>query len=95
VEPVEVFAEIAPGGMQYTVIVIVPERDGKNYASSHVMLDIAQGSFTAAVYRTALIVALEEFFGRRSANARHCQKEWPSERVDQAVAEMVPNRELN
>ena len=48
------FAEIAPGGMQYSVIVIVPERDGKNYASSHVMLDIVQGSFTTAVYRTAI-----------------------------------------
>ena len=58
------FAEIAPGGMQYSVIVIVPERDGKNHASSHVMLDIAQGSFTTTVYRTALIVALKEFFGR-------------------------------
>jgi len=54
VELVEVFAEIAPGGMQYSVIVIVPERDGKNYASSHVMLDIAQGSFTTTVYRTAI-----------------------------------------
>ena len=53
-ELVEVFAEIAPGGMQYSVIVIVPERDGKNYASSHVMLDIVQGSFTTAVYRTAI-----------------------------------------
>jgi hypothetical protein len=65
------------------------------------MFDIAQDPFMASVYRTALIVALEEFFGRVRvfrtglALAKYCQKEWPSERAGQAVAEMVRNRGLN
>jgi hypothetical protein len=33
----------------------------KNFAPSHLMLDIAQDPFMAVVYRTALIIALEEF----------------------------------
>jgi hypothetical protein len=62
--------------MQYSVVVIVPERGGKDYASSQ-----DQDPFMATVYRTALIVALEEFFGRVQvfgtdlALARYCQKE--------------------
>lgn len=52
------------GGMQFSVVVIVPKRDGKDCASSQIRLDIAQDPFMAHVYRTALIVALEEFFGR-------------------------------
>jgi hypothetical protein len=45
------FAELAPGGMQYSVVVIVPNRDGKDFAPSYVMLDIAQDPFMATVYR--------------------------------------------
>jgi hypothetical protein len=48
----------------YLVVAIVPDRDGKDFVPSQVMLDIAQDPFMAAVYRTGLIVALEEFFGR-------------------------------
>jgi hypothetical protein len=61
---VPLWGELAPGGMQYSVFVIVPERDGKDYSSSHIMLDVAQDPFMATVYRTALVVALEKFFGR-------------------------------
>jgi hypothetical protein len=55
----------------------------------------------AAVYRTALIVALEEFFGRVQifgdalTLAKYCQKEWPSESIDRLVAEIVRGRGLN
>jgi hypothetical protein len=59
-----VFAELVPGGMQYSVIVIVPERGGRDFAPRHVMLDVAPDPFMATGYLTALIVALEEFFGR-------------------------------
>jgi hypothetical protein len=44
---------------------------------------------------------LEEFFGRvqifgkELTLAKYCQKEWPSERANQAVAEMVRNRGPN
>ena len=65
------------------------------------MLDIAQDPFMAVVYRTALIIALEEFFGcvqifgDELTLAKYCQKEWPTERMDQIVASMVRNRGLN
>jgi hypothetical protein len=55
----------------------------------------------ATVYWTALIVALEEFFGRVQifgdtlTLAKYCQKEWASEGIDRAVAEVVRNRGLN
>ena len=48
-----------------------------------------------------MIVALEEFFGRvqifgnELTLAKYCQKEWPGERANQAVNEMVRNRRLN
>jgi hypothetical protein len=60
--------------------VIVPERDGKDFAPSYVMLDIAQDPFMATVYRTALVVALEEFFGHvqifgdELTLTKYCQK---------------------
>jgi hypothetical protein len=70
-------------------------------ARRHIMLEVAQDSFMAAVYRTALVVALEEFFGHvqifgdELTLAKYCQKEWPTERMDQIVASMVRNRGLN
>jgi hypothetical protein len=36
------WGELAPGGTQYSMWVIVPKRDGKDYASSQIILDIAQ-----------------------------------------------------
>jgi hypothetical protein len=56
----------------------------KDFAVYFVMLDIAQDSLMASAYQIALIVALEEFFGRvkifgnELTLARYCQKEWPS-----------------
>jgi hypothetical protein len=47
--------------VQYSAVVIVSERGGKDLVPSFVMLDIAQDPFMATVYRTALIVALEDF----------------------------------
>jgi hypothetical protein len=44
------FAELAPGGAQYSVVVIVPERGGKDFAPYYV--DIAEDPFMATVYRT-------------------------------------------
>ena len=85
------FAEPGPGDVQCGVVVIVPERSGKDFAPGFVMLDIAQGPFMDTVYRTALIVALErvfwplQVFGTDLALAKYCQKEWPSERAGQAV----------
>jgi hypothetical protein len=57
--------------------------------------------FMAHVYRTALVFALEELFGRvqifgsELTLAKYCQKEWPSERGKQAIDEMMRNRGLN
>jgi hypothetical protein len=39
-----------PGGAQYSVVVIVPERGGKDFAPYYV--DIAEDPFMATVYRT-------------------------------------------
>jgi hypothetical protein len=70
-----------------TACLSLPERDGKDYSSNQIMLDIAQDSFMAPVYRTVLIVALQEFFGRAEilcdtlTLAECCQKEWPSPSV--------------
>jgi hypothetical protein len=47
-----VWAELAPGGMQYIVFVIVAKCGGKDFSTSHVMLDIAPNPFMATVYRT-------------------------------------------
>jgi hypothetical protein len=65
------------------------------------MLDIAQDPFMANVYRTALIVALEEFFGRVQifgddlTLAKYGAKEWPNPELNQMVADMVRRRGLN
>jgi hypothetical protein len=56
-----VYGEPALGDQRYSAIIIVPNRDSRNFAASQIMLDIAQDPF---IYRTALIVGLEEFFGR-------------------------------
>jgi hypothetical protein len=60
-----VYGELPPGDQRYSAMIIVPNRDGKNFAASQIMLDIAQDPFMASVYRTVLIVGLEEFFWSR------------------------------
>ena len=48
-----------------------------------------------------MISALEEFFGRVQIiddtlmPAKYRQKDWPSERIDQVVADMARNRGVN
>lgn len=49
------FAELSPAGVQSSVVVIVPERAGKDFSPSYVMLDFAQDSLIATVLRTARI----------------------------------------
>jgi hypothetical protein len=50
--------------------------------------------------RIALIVALEEFFGRvqifgsELAFAKYCRNEWPDERINQVVAGIINKRGL-
>jgi hypothetical protein len=96
-----VYGEPVPGGAQYSVMVIVPSRDRDNFAASHIMLDIAQDPFMASAYRIALIVSLEDFFGRVQlfgdglTLAKYCQKEWPGEKIDQLVADVIRSRGLN
>jgi hypothetical protein len=80
-----VYGEPADHVLQFSVMVIVPGRDGDNFAASQIVLDIAQDPFMANAYRVALIVSLEEFFGRVQVFgdgltlAKYCQKEWPGE----------------
>ena len=63
-------AEPVPGGVQYSAVVIVAERGGKDFVPSFVMLDVAQDPFMAHVYRTGLIIALEEFWSRADFRQR-------------------------
>jgi hypothetical protein len=94
-------AEPAPGGTRYSVVAIVPDRTGEDCVSNLITLDIAQDPFMATVYRTGLIIALEEFFGRvqifgdRLTLAKYCQKKWPCERGKQAIEELMRSRGLN
>jgi hypothetical protein len=96
-----VFAREIQGIQCYAVVAIVPDQDGKDWVPSEVILDTAQNYLAASINRLALIASLEDVFARvqvfgtELALAKYCQKEWPSERVDQAVAEMVRNRRLN
>jgi hypothetical protein len=43
--------QLVVGGRQYSVWVTVSKRDGKDYASSQIIPDIAQDPFMATVYR--------------------------------------------
>jgi hypothetical protein len=78
----------------YLVVAIVPDRDGKDFVPSQVILDVTQNHMVASVNRLTLISCLEELFARvqvfgtELALAKYCQKEWPSEHMDQVVAEM-------
>jgi hypothetical protein len=53
----------------------------------------------ANVYRTGLIIALEEFFGRVQifgdtlTLAKYCQ--WPSDGIDRLVTDLMRSRRLN
>ena len=73
----------------------------RDVTSYHVMLDAATEPLMAAVHRMALVIALEEFFGRvqifgtELAMAKHCQDKWPSKRMNQAVADLISARRLN
>jgi hypothetical protein len=72
----------------------VPDRDGTDFVPSQVILDVTQNYMAASVNRLTLISSLEELFARvqvfgtKLALAKYCQKEWPGEHMDEAVAEM-------
>ena len=75
---------------------IIPERGGQDFVGHDVILVAADTDSTlATIYRMALVIALEEFFGcvqtfsTELALAKYCQRTWPGERVDQAVTELV------
>jgi hypothetical protein len=88
-----VFARQLQGVMCHMVVAIVPDRDGKDFVPRQVILDVTQNYMVASVNRLTLISSLEELFARvqifgtELALAKYCQKEWPSEEIDQAVAE--------
>jgi hypothetical protein len=96
-----VYGEPADHVLQFSVMVIVPSRDGDNFAASQIMLDIAQDPFMANAYRIALIVSLEDFFGCVQVFgdgltlARYCQKQWPGEKIDRLEADLIRSRGLN
>jgi hypothetical protein len=75
---------------------VVPDHAGTDFVGHDVILVAADTDTTlATVYRMALVIALEEFFGcvqifsTELALAKYCQPTWPGERVDQGVTELV------
>jgi hypothetical protein len=48
----------------YAVVAIVPDRDGKDWVPSEVILDTAQNYLAASINRLALIASLEDVFAR-------------------------------
>jgi hypothetical protein len=78
----------------HAVVAIVPDRDGKDFVPNQVILDVTQNYTVASVNRMTLISCLEDHFvrvqvfGTELALAKYCQKEWPSEHMDEVIAEM-------
>jgi hypothetical protein len=89
-----VFAREIQGVQCHAVVAIVPDRDGKDFVPSQVILDVTRNYTVACVNRMTLISCLEDHFARvqvfgtELALAKYCQKEWPSEHTDQVIAEM-------
>jgi hypothetical protein len=89
-----VYAREVQGVMTHLVVAIVPDRDGKDFLPSEVILDVTQNYTVACVNRMTLISCLEDHFARvqvfgtELALAKYCQKKWPNEELDQAIAEM-------
>jgi hypothetical protein len=78
------YASLTPFGQRYSVMTIVAERGGQDFVGHDVILVGAESDPTlAAVYRMALVIALEEFFacvqifGTELALAKYWQKKWP------------------
>ena len=66
--------------MCHAVVAIVPDRDGKDWVPSEVILDVTQNYMVACVNRPSLISALEDhffrvqIFGTELALAKYRQK---------------------
>jgi hypothetical protein len=92
-----VFAREIQGVQRYLVVAIVPDRDGKDFVPSQVILDVAQNYMVAAVNRLSLISSLEDHFvrvqvfGTELVLAKYCQKEWPSENINKVVRASCAN----
>jgi hypothetical protein len=96
------YTSLTPFGSRYSVMTIIPERGGQDFVGHDVILVGAESDpMLVAVYRIALVIALEEFFacvqifGTELALAKYCQQKWPGGRGKQALAETVRNRGLN
>jgi hypothetical protein len=89
-----VFAREIQGVICHAVVAIVPDRDGKDGVPSQVIVDVTQNYTVACVNRMTFISCLEDHFARvqvfgtELALAKYCQREWPSEEMDQVIAEM-------
>jgi hypothetical protein len=59
-----VFAREMRGVMCHMAVAIVPDRDGKDFVPSQVILDVTQNYMAASVNRLSLISALEDHLFR-------------------------------
>jgi hypothetical protein len=77
---------------------VLPNREGDDFVTNLATLTYVQDTqdtLLAQVTRTTLIMALETNFGRvqvfsdELAFAKYCHKEWPKQRMDQVVANVM------
>jgi len=96
-----IFADEYAGDRYLQHYTVLPNREGDDFVTNLVTLAYVQNILVAQINWTALIMALDTDFGRvqtfteEPAFANYCQKEWPSQRMDQLVANIMRKHGLN
>jgi hypothetical protein len=81
--------------------VALPNRAGDDFVAHLITLAHVEDVLLAQINRNALIMALEthfcrvQIFSSELAFVKYCQKEWPSEGINQVVAGLISKRGLN
>jgi hypothetical protein len=95
-----IFADEIGGELYLQVYVALPNRAGDDFVAHLITLAHVKDVLLAQINRNALIMALETHFGRvqisssELAMAKYCQKEWPSDSINQVVAGLISRREI-
>jgi hypothetical protein len=90
-----IFADDVAGERYLQVYIVLPNRASDDFVVHLITLAHLQDPLLAQVNRTALIMALEQLFGRvqifgdELAFAEYCQKEWPNETINEVVAGII------
>ena len=96
-----IFADEYAGDRYLQHYTVLPNREGDDFVMNLVTPAYVQDILVAHINRTGLIMELEMDFGRvqvfsdEPGFAKYCQKEWPNQRMDQVVANIMRKRGLN